>query len=152
MPDQPLGFEIEVDGLSMYTGALQRLAEFAQDLSEPFREISKDFQRVEGERFNRQGPGWAPLAPATLLRKRGPSILVETGALKESLMGGAGFIEVITDSQLIAGTDIPYARYHQRGTRRMPVREVIKPDATATTGWLKIIQRHLVERAREAGF
>ncbi len=69
--------------------------------------------------FEREaGPAgaWAPLQPSTLARKRGRKILTETGTLRGSVAMdvGAGSVEV--------GTNVPYGKYHQFGTRRMVAR------------------------------
>lgn len=83
---------------------------------------------------------WAALAPSTLKRKVvRKGILRVTDRLFNSLVGPrrtADSIVEVGKRQLVFGTAVPYARYHQFGTRVLPVRqplpdpapESIKPD------------------------
>ncbi len=73
---------------------------------------------------------WAPLSPRTLARKRGRStrILVASGKLERSLTvpGASGsHVRMIGPATLAFGTRVPYAEYHQLGTRSMPARPVL---------------------------
>lgn len=64
---------------------------------------------------------WAILAPATIKRKinkssNGQGILVESGDLMRSITFYA------SRDSVIVGTDRPYGKYHQTGTKHMPMR------------------------------
>lgn len=67
---------------------------------------------------------WKPLKESTIRRKKHDRILVETGALRESLVavGGPSNVHETTRSGLVYGTGIDYAGYLQEGTSRMPAR------------------------------
>jgi phage gpG-like protein len=90
--------------------------------------------RGEGGKF--AGPPWQRLSPAYALWKSkhfpGKPILTRTGDLRESLRwGGSGLgpggIFQATPSFVVAGTAIPYGKYHQTGTSRMPARPFLPP-------------------------
>jgi phage gpG-like protein len=67
------------------------------------------------------------LSQVTIDRKGFSQILVHTGRLYESVVTPNGTSDTIWETSadpayLIFGTSVPYARYHQTGTRRMPAR------------------------------
>lgn len=130
---------------------VSRLIDRLHDFSEPFREISADFQRIEQARFDAEGPGWAPLSPSTLRRKAGGQIMVETGALRDSLTGGPGYIETITDFTAVFGTGDRKAVFHQSGTRFMPARPLINVGMQDVVGWVKIMQAYAAREIRKVG-
>lgn len=124
----------------------QLLAELegnAADLSDAMQEIGMYIVSHTMERFEREGPGWPPLSPATLRsRRRGrvsaarrlmdriissmtgrsvlsPKILQDTGRLKASI--GAPSHEGVFrvgSREVVVGTNVPYAAIHQFGTNR----------------------------------
>lgn len=66
------------------------------------------------------GAPWAPLAEATLARKKGQgSTLIDSGDMQRSLTYNVGsdFVEI--------GFGEPYAQYHETGTTRMPRRGLL---------------------------
>ena len=76
---------------------------------------------------NQTSPGgqpWAPLAESTKYKKESNVILVDTGALRTSLVdvGGTGNVNTVASHSLIYGTDVEYALFHESGTKRMPAR------------------------------
>jgi len=82
------------------------------------QEIAGDFREMVSEQFATQGLAggtpWAPLAPATLRRKRGDAgILYNTGALFLSLTDpdGSGHVEESGGTSLDLGTQVPYAAF-----------------------------------------
>lgn len=93
--------------------ALDRLTAKLADLHEPLMEFGEVLVTSTHERFTQavapDGTPWAPLAPRTLKRKRGPGILRESlhlmGSMRYQLDGG----------DLLFGTNVPYARIHQLG-------------------------------------
>jgi len=73
------------------------------------------------------GMPWEELSPVTIDRKGFSQILVHTGRLYESVVTPNGTPDTIWETSadpayLIFGTSVPYAKYHQTGTRRMPAR------------------------------
>jgi phage gpG-like protein len=74
--------------------------------------------QVFGSQGTAIGQHWPP--PADPERKIDSRLLVATGALRNSLTNpGAG---EVTELELRFGTDVPYGRFHQYGTSRMPAR------------------------------
>lgn len=80
-----------------------------------------------------------------LLSKRDVPILIETGKLERSLRPGRmnhwsyvpynkDQLYVIKNKQMELGTRVPYAKYHQEGTRHMPARPII-PKAVTMRKW-----------------
>jgi hypothetical protein len=74
--------------------------------------------RVMGEQFRtegaRSGQPWAPLAPSTIKRKGHPTILVNTGRLRESFkLWDVNNIYHATDDYLRYGSDVEEGAFHQ---------------------------------------
>lgn len=68
--------------------------------------------------------GWAPYG-AWSAEVGQPARLVRTGRLMESLSNLRGAPNDIGPRSATFGTDVPYAKFHQFGTRQMPMREVV---------------------------
>jgi phage gpG-like protein len=95
-------------------------------------------------------PPFAPLSPryARYKAKRYPGapILVRTGRLFRSLTANTD--DTIADIQpdhLTFGTRVPYALYHQLGTRKMPARPPIKLSKPIQTQLLTILRNYLIQ-------
>lgn len=82
--------------------------------------------RNQGKRWKTP---WKQLADVTLAEKLRlgypPDILVRTGTLRTSLTTRPLGLERIRPHDVEAGSNVPYARYHQDGTKRMPARKLI---------------------------
>lgn len=97
--------------------------------------------------------GWKPLKQATLDRKRRKGlrlqILQETGALMDSMTerGDANMVFAPTQTSLVFGSKLPYAKYHQTGTRNMPRRPPLEFTEPTKRAVVKILQRYIVEGA-----
>jgi phage gpG-like protein len=79
-------------------------------------------EEVWGTRGSAIGFYWAP--PAEPERKTNSAQLVETGALRNSLTNPSAGLSP-SEVELRFGTDIPYAHFHQFGTRKMPRRSFL---------------------------
>lgn len=103
--------------------------------------------------FTRQGSGngaWRPLAPATVADRRRQGyagnrpILVRRGDLRRSFVerGGDNY-ERIWQSPvgltIESGSDDPRAIFHERGTSRMPAREVVPLDDAQEAAIVRLI-------------
>jgi phage gpG-like protein len=149
-------FIVEVEGDTAVRAAFSRFGELTKDLRPAWNMILEDFYDTETNLFNSQGAsggkGWAPLAPSTLRRKKGPSILVETGDLKRSLTqkGGAN-VAVMQPMMARFGTKDKKAPFHFYGTATMPRREPILLTGVDTKRWTKLVQRYFVGIARDSG-
>lgn len=149
--------KIEVFGDVQVSRKLLRWAGRVTDASPAFREIAQLLRRYERRQFTSQGAfasgGWAPDAESTVRLKAAkgldPRILHATGDLEQSLTGSSGgHVEVVAAHQLVFGTSVPYARFHQTGTSRMPRRRPLEIRERDRAELVRIIQQHLV---RELG-
>jgi phage gpG-like protein len=130
--------------------ALEGFQESLADQQPALAAIADDFREMIAEQFASQGGAegtpWAPLAPSTLRRRRAsPSILYATGALLRSLTepGAAGHVAELEDQSLTLGTRLPYALYHQTGTRRLPARPIIVLSEARAERWTEIVRREI---------
>lgn len=122
----------EVNGVTRADSRLKGLDLGSRDLTLGFYSVQGELQRQEAEQFASEGAygsgGWPPLSEDYRLwkeRKRpGVPILQFDGDLYRSLTqdSAPGAIREITPLSLTFGTSIPYAKYHQEGTPRMPAR------------------------------
>jgi phage gpG-like protein len=132
------------------------LATFQQSLAEQspaLMRIADDFREMIAQQFASEGQAegtlWAELAPSTFRRRRAStSILYETGALLRSLTGpgAGGHVEELEGYSITLGSRLPYAGYHQTGTRRMPARPIIVLSGTRGERWTEIVRRSLEEK------
>lgn len=157
-------FVIDVAGDTQVMRGFSRMADNVKDLSEAFREIVQDFhERVETQQFESEGRygsgGWQPLTPRYAERKEkeypGTPIMVRTGLLKESLLGQNPYSrEDIKPLEMRVGTQVGYAKFHQKGTKKkgtkkMVARPLIQLTEADKTRFTKIIHRYLVEQANK---
>jgi|GEM_PF-2574571 len=97
-------------------------------------------------------PRWAPLKPSTArkkvtkTRRRGTSnILRVTGALRGSFTGEA------TRQRAVVGTNKAYAKYHQKGTKHLPVRAMLPTKKQADEFTRPITEDWVEEQIRKSG-
>ena len=156
---EALKISISIEGIPLIDRILGTAAAAAKDLRPAFNEITKDFERQMREVFDSSGAiagyqQWTPLNRAYAAKKQadgyGTKILVRTGQLKTSLTGGGfvgggvGVVRKISKRAMTIGTKVPYAKYHQRGTRKMPKRDFVRVSNFARARWMKMIQAHLI--------
>jgi phage gpG-like protein len=86
----------------------------------------------------RWGAAWRPLAPSTLGEKLRlgypPDILVRGGDLRRSLTMRPLGVEQLRPHDVEAGTNVSYAGFHQRGTKKMPKRQLVNARAVQREG------------------
>jgi phage gpG-like protein len=134
---------------------LERWQQNLGDTTEAFRAMA-DYQvrTVNKRQFDEQGSvetgKWAPLSPPYARFKArvrpGRPILVFDGDLRrEMTVPGKGVYEVWPKGMTV-GTDIDYAKYHQKGTPNMPARPLMgKAREADKRRFEKILQRWIVE-------
>lgn len=122
-----LSLKIEIPGeqVSILRGHLTALSRKVEDLRPFWHKVVSMLWKYEREVFARRGAydglqAWANLRKSYWIRKAkkypGAGILVRTGTLMRSLTGqGEGAIAIVEPQQLIFGTSVPYAIYHQFG-------------------------------------
>lgn len=106
--------------------AIERNLSFVQPA---LREVGMALLDYERDAFAQGGPGWSPLDPQTMARKSGGRVLVDSGALMESLTG-IDSLDVDSDSVAV-NSDVFYGRFHNTGTGRMPRRDPTPPPSAA---------------------
>ena len=134
---------------------LKSLISKAKDFSAVYKEIAKSFYQFQERQFRSGGAeigGWKPLAKSTLRQKfrlgYPPDILVRTGRLMRSLASKTtDTIEEITSRDLRIGTGIPYAIYHQKGTKKMPARPLIALTQKLLDKWTGLFAEHFEEKS-----
>lgn len=129
----------DIQGGQRLSRLIPVMREDISDLSEPMRESADLVLETNESTFQREGPGWRPLARFTVLDRERLGypgehpILVREGILKSSLSerGARGNVyEVGTrsmrvGSELRVGSGWNLAMIHQEGTRRIPARPII---------------------------
>ena len=161
----PLAIQFEIAGVRQVSRALALSAAAVKDLRPVWEDIYDDFLKRERSLFTVEGAQgsptrelgssgswgpWAPLDPMYAARKRaqgfGSKILVRTGRLRDSLTSrGADAVFDPQPLSVAVGTGVPYAGYHQTGTRRMPKREPVRISETQARGWVRLIQKFILE-------
>ncbi len=124
------------------------------DLSRYFEHYALPAIRTSiGEQFDRSGaheglPAWAPLsaryARYKARRYPGAPILVRSGRLRDALAEITNdTIATIEPTRLVYGTSVPYAIYHQRGTRKMPARPILRLSNPLKSRLMRLLRDYL---------
>ncbi|NEP56008.1 MAG: phage virion morphogenesis protein [Symploca sp. SIO2G7] len=117
---------IEFDG-GKTKALLKRYKSRVRNLENPLKGWGNYMQQETERQFATEtdpdGVRWAALAPSTLAEKRRKgypeSILTRTGKMRNSVLA-------IADARsILIGVDVPYAIFHQQGTRKMPQRRIL---------------------------
>lgn len=156
-----LRLRLTISGQDRLAAAFNRLARSIQNYRPAWPDITAVYRQMMQEQFDRQGARgggkWAPLSPAYKRWKEtvapGQPILVLGGRLKASMVGQtADTIQDYRPLDVTLGTIVPYAKYHQTGTRKMPARPpiVLRPrDIKAMT---EVMVNQSAEYGTRAGF
>jgi hypothetical protein len=137
-------------GLTALNRGLDRFTNRAQDLTPVWEQIISDLRRITADRFDAEGPGWAPLSARYAAQKAithpGRPILVRTGELRRDLVDDPDVREA-TPTRMAYGTRVVrYGVHHQTGTGRMPARPPFgKISEAQKRAWIKMAQRYIVE-------
>jgi phage gpG-like protein len=135
-------------------GGLTDFQDSLADNTSALAAVADDLREMIGEQFSTEGAAggtpWSPLATSTLRKSRGlrSGILDLTGALKGSLTdpGAPGHVETTDGQQLLFGSELPYANFHQVGTRRMTARPIIVLTPDRITRWVEIVSGQIEEK------
>jgi phage gpG-like protein len=139
----------------------RELIRFADNLANPriaLETAAITLETAAEEQFDTEGAhasgGWAPLALSTIQEKDrkglSPHILQATGRLRDSLTRkfDPSHVERLSEDSLTFGTTVPYAIFHQTGTRRMPRRPPVALSEDDKRLIVKGIQRALLAGVR----
>tara|TARA_R100001129_G_scaffold172248_1_gene142812 strand:- start:74 stop:565 length:492 start_codon:yes stop_codon:yes gene_type:complete len=151
--------EIRVAGLEKLEGVEGELREWGE---RPFDggaalRIKRNWTERIDKAFTSKGKSigmnWPPLSPAYAAWKSrhfpNRPLLVLRGHLRDSLTNESSRQMVFNRAggrQLIIGTRIKYAKFHQYGTKKMPARPFVKVDQGLVNDWAKEMRKD-VEKA-----
>jgi len=120
-----------------------------------FRWAFKELQALHRTNFELEGAldgrPWAPLDPQyaswKLENYGAKGILVRTGDLRDSLVfdNARGAVREIRRQSATFGTEIEYAKFHERGTTKMPRRSPILDNRFLTEVMSQKIANYIVE-------
>lgn len=136
---------VRVIGAEQLIADLEGLEERSMDLTVPLKQSIQVMLASIDENFSAQGRPfpWAPLSPGYLRRKMrqgySPNILQRTGRMMSSIVG------VASKDRLEIGTAIPYAPFHQFGTRTMPMRKFLAFQDADLEDIKFLIQRYVAQ-------
>lgn len=124
---------VDLDGFDRVRARLQGMRERSQNLIPAWEAFVTWWARENRQQWRgngtRWGRTWAPLAPSTIREKRLKGYpldtLVRTGALRRDLTVRPLGFESYAQQAVSAGTRISYAKFHQRGTSKMPARPIV---------------------------
>jgi phage gpG-like protein len=143
---------IEVLGDKPVARRLGRIKHNVENWDDVWPEVAQHLAAGAKKQFDSHGMygsgGWAPLAPSTLARKRAlgqpADILRATGRLEDSLTVPSHneHVEIELGDSLWWGTLVPYAKYHQQGSGRLPRRRPVEPPEGSRRELVRILQRY----------
>lgn len=152
--------QLSAFGEKQVSREIMRVGQYAGDATPVMRVLARYWLKELARNFDTAGRhasgGWAPLKPSTVADKRSkgldPRILHATLRLRRSLteVGAPDGIRIIAPHQAAVGTTVPYARYHQTGTRKMPRRRPLELNEAARKRSVKIVQRYIITGKLEA--
>lgn len=141
-------------GAEPFSLLLRRWDHNLGDATPAFEAMARHQLGVNARQFAERGTvetgKWAPLSPLYGRWKArvrpGKPLLVFDGDLKQTMTIPGKGIYIVRRNSMTVGTAVPYAKYHQNGTPRMPARKLIgKPRKADTREFGKILQRWIVE-------
>ena len=133
---------ITTSGMAAVVRHFQEMRQRADELSPAWEEFLTWWAQTNREQFTSRGTRWRSpwpaLSPSTQRQKKRAGFLseplVRTTELRSELVGRPLGVEHIRADEVDAGTDISYAKFHQKGTRKMPRRRIVNAQAVAQEG------------------
>lgn len=148
----------EVDNDKTFKKALSDAIKGVSDLRFAMGEISRDIFKNTKKNFILKGNGkYPPLSTKykAWKQKKAPSspILVLTGKLRDSVTasGNQDSIINIGKQSLVQGTKVPYAKYVQEGTEKMPERKFLFIDNAQTIRLERILSNYVTSKIEVVG-
>lgn len=133
---------------------LRRYATQIEDARPAFTLMVRALRRSEQETFSSQGAALGSRWPAAAdpARKVDPRLLVASGDLMNSLAGQTGeSVAEIGPTRMKFGTGVPYGRFHEYGTGRMPARPFLGLSDNQARELLNIMHDYSVRYAEGDG-
>lgn len=141
--------------------ALRALRDRLRDLRPMFTTALAYLRKATDQQFSsqgaRSGDTWPPLSRPysewKAIRYPGQPILRATDKLYKSLVQKTSdSVEKVNRQSLTYGTKRKYARFHQRGTPRMPMRKILAITATDRAELKRLARLHLEQQSTLSGF
>jgi len=155
-------FRLEIAGEVQMDRGIARFADGVADYRPIWPVIEDDFYAQMKDQFKSQGSAggdkWAPLSPEYADYKEahfpGKPILERTGALLDSLTNpnSPNGVRIEERKTLTLGSRLPYALFHQVGTKKMPARPEIQLTEAFKRTTMHHVQQYLVQIASQSGF
>ena len=151
------------DNSQAVSQALESFQEALADNAPALAAVADDFREMLAQQFASEGRSGGTPWPARVGAVREPPsrkramqaapLQVRTGALRDSLTtpGAAGGVEELDGGSLTLGTRLPYAMFHQLGTRRMPARPLIVLSDERASKWTEIVRNAIQDRSTLLG-
>ena len=124
----------------------------------PLGEISRDIYKTTRQNFILKGEGKYPSLSkkyAERKKKEKPNspILVYSGRLRDSVTGSGNSesIRIIGNQSLVQGTNTPYARFVQEGTKKMPERKYLFIDDAQAGRFSRILADYVAAKLEVVG-
>jgi hypothetical protein len=125
--------DFNFEGFEEVRARLQAMRERSGNLVPAWEAFATWWSRENREHWQTRGARWdttwAPLSPYTLREKARLGYpldpLVRTGALRRDLTLRPLALESFSQRSMALGTRREYAKFHQRGTSRMPRRRIV---------------------------
>lgn len=143
---------IALGGEAQLDRTLLRITQRIDDWSPAFDAIADQLAQENRAQFNSEGRhgsgGWPALSPAYRAWKEknypGKPILQRTGRLFKAMTERPFSTEQIGVQSMTIGVgdEIPYAEFHQTGTKKMPRRRPLELTAVARNRMTKTMQRY----------
>lgn len=157
-----LRFTLQIEGEKQFDRALAGIEADFSDLRAEFSEVVKVLREHIKRQFAGEGAAgssgqWKRLSEPyrTNKERRFPNALILelSGAMRDSLItANTNTVLEMKPQEFAFGTRKPYAKFHQRGTPKMPRRPIIDLTETDKTAIVKAIQKTLARRTRARGF
>lgn len=137
---------------------LDKAVKAVGDLRFAMGEISRDIFKTTKQNFILKGGGKYPALSDEYKKtkqKKKPNapILVYSGALRDSVTGRGNedTIRFIGKQSLVQGTRVPYSRYVQEGTKKMPERKYLFIDDAQSLRFARIIEDFVASKMEVVG-
>ena len=153
--------ELTIEGIDDVVASLQGKMKRLRNLRPVWRSLLAWLRQVTIDQFatagGRSRDRWQPLSPIYGARKSrvwpGKPILRASDRLFQSLTGSnQDSIVEIEAGSFTWGTATPYARYHQRGTARIPQRKILVVTKADRRQIIALVRAHLANQGQVSGY
>lgn len=146
---------IAIGNETQFDREISRFSNGVSDFRVVAPSILTALRSIVADQFASQGRGlWRPLSKRYAAQKArkypGKTILRRTDRMYDSLVKRtASSIVSINKNELTYGTSVPYASFHQAGTKKMPARKIIALTEADNDRIVKAVQARLVKLTKE---